>query len=413
MGNRGNPLDNVIELVFDYGSMLDELRAAVAGLRSVDTSSMDEAELGAFLVELRQIENQLEAQSTRLTGEWDARKAWAGSRARTGASWLAFHARMPHATARSRVALARACREMPAAAGAWADGRVERAHVSALARAHTAATAEAYGRDEEMLVDKAQRLRFDDFCRVVSYWHQLADEDGAEANAEKRFGERRAYLSQTLGGMWVGDLFLDPIGGAIVAGTVGGIEQEFFEADCAEARARLGHDDIAGCHLQRTPAQRRADAIVEMATRARMAPSDGRRPAPLFTVLVDYPTVAGRVCELANGTAVTPGALVSWLTSADFERVVFDGPSRVIDVGATRRLFDGATRRAVEVRDRCRCFVPECDATERLQVDHVEPYSAGGRTVQSNGRVACDVHNRGRHRRSGGSGREPPDGPSP
>ncbi|MGH9247583.1 MAG: hypothetical protein ACRD29_25395, partial [Acidimicrobiales bacterium] len=39
------------------------------------------------------------------------------------------------------------------------------------------------------------------------------------------------------------------------------------------------------------------------------------------------------------------------------ERVVFDGPSRVIDVGPHRRLFDVATRRSVEVRDR-ECFHP-------------------------------------------------------
>ncbi|MGH9247589.1 MAG: hypothetical protein ACRD29_25425, partial [Acidimicrobiales bacterium] len=39
------------------------------------------------------------------------------------------------------------------------------------------------------------------------------------------------------------------------------------------------------------------------------------------------------------------------------ERVVFDGPSRVIDVGPHRRLFDGATRRSVAVRDR-ECFHP-------------------------------------------------------
>jgi hypothetical protein len=391
--------------------MLDELRAAVAALRAVDTSSMSDEELGAFLVDLRQIENQLDAFATRVTGEWDARKAWAStSRARTASSWLAFHCRMPHATARRRVRLARARRSMPAASEAWDRGEIESAHVSALERAHSEATASAFERDEELLVGRAQELRFDDFCRVVSYWHQYADPDGAESDAGKRFGERRAHLSQTFGGMWVGDVLFDPIGGSIVARTLGDIEQELFDADCAEARERLGCEDVTVHQLRRTPAQRRADAFVEMATRARTSPRDGRRPAPLFSVLVGYETFAGRVCELANGTAVTPGALVPWLTSADIERVVFDGPSRVIDVGATRRLFEGATRRAVEVRDRGRCFVPECDATERLQVDHVEPYAFGGRTVQTNGRVACDVHNRGRQRRPA---REQPGGPAP
>jgi hypothetical protein len=390
--------------------MLDELRAAVAALRAVDTSSMSDEELGAFLVELRGIENQLDAAATRVTGEWDARKAWTASRARTASSWLAFHCRMPHATARRRVRLARARRSMPAACAAWDRGEIESAHVSALERVHGEAAAAAFERDEEMLVGRAQQLRFDDFCRVVSYWHQYADPDGAEADASQRFGDRHAHLSQTFGGMWVGDVLFDPIGGSIVDRTLHDIEQELFEADSAEARQRLGREDVTVHHLRRTPAQRRADAFVEMATRARTAPAGGRRPAPLFSVLVGYETFAGRVCELANGTAVTPGALVPWLCAADIERVVFDGPSRVVDVGATRRLFEGATRRAVEVRDRGRCFVPECDATERLQVDHVEPYAFGGRTVQANGRVACDVHNRARQQRPA---REQPGGPAP
>jgi hypothetical protein len=134
-----------------------------------------------------------------------------------------------------------------------------------------------------------------------------------------------------------------------------------------------------------------------MAARARTAPVDGRRPAPLLSVLVGYETFAGRVCELANGTPIAPGSLLGWLDDAYVERIVFAGPSRVVDVGAQRRLFDGATRRAVEVRDRLRCFEPTCDAVDHLQVDHIQPWSAGGPTVQANGRLACGYHNRLRH----------------
>ena len=94
---------------------------------------------------------------------------------------------------------------------------------------------------------------------------------------------------------------------------------------------------------------------------------------------------------------VSPGALVPYLDGAWIERVVFGGPSRVIDVGVQRRLFEGATRRAVEIRDR-ECFHDCCeDRFEHCQVDHVEPYAAGGLTVQANGRVACGFHNRRRH----------------
>lgn len=51
------------------------------------------------------------------------------------------------------------------------------------------------------------------------------------------------------------------------------------------------------------------------------APRDGRAPRPLITVLADKETVLGRICELADGTVVTPGQIAGMLTRADLERV--------------------------------------------------------------------------------------------
>jgi hypothetical protein len=138
---------------------------------------------------------------------------------------------------------------------------------------------------------------------------------------------------------------------------------------------------------------------MEMAIRSRVAPADGKRPEPLFSVFVGFETFAGRICELANGTVITPGSLVPWLTRSWIERVVFDGPSRIIDMGARKRLFTGATRRAVQLRDR-ECFHDFCEEpAEDCQVDHVIPHAAGGETTQANGRPACAFHNLDRHRR--------------
>ncbi|TML91940.1 MAG: HNH endonuclease, partial [Actinobacteria bacterium] len=68
--------------------------------------------------------------------------------------------------------------------------------------------------------------------------------------------------------------------------------------------------------------------------------------------------------------------------------------------GVRRRLFTGATRRAVEVRDR-ECFHEFCERrADECEIDHVQPYSVGGLTVEDNGRLACGYHNRLRHRRS-------------
>ena len=144
-------------------------------------------------------------------------------------------------------------------------------------------------RDEAMLVAQAQELGFEDFTRVLEYWKQLADPDGAEASDKERKAARNVFLESSLGGMWLGQMTLDPISGSIVAGELNRLEHVLFEADCAQAKERLGRTGRID-ELARTSGQRRADALVEMATRSRTAPADGIRPAPLFSVFVGYET---------------------------------------------------------------------------------------------------------------------------
>jgi hypothetical protein len=109
--------------------------------------------------------------------------------------------------------------------------------------------------------------------------------------------------------MWLGQITLDPISGAIVATELKRIEAEFFGADCDEAKERLGRRPLMA-ELRRTANQRRADALVEMAARSASTPEGARRPEPLFSVLVGWETLPGSVLELAQGIAVTPGSVV-------------------------------------------------------------------------------------------------------
>ena len=167
-----------------------------------------------------------------------------------------------------------------------------------------------------------------------------------------------------------------------------------------------------------------------MATRSRGFPADGRKPAPLFTVLVGYETLHGTICQTDDGTVVPPGSLLRWLDRADVERAVFAPGRRVaigcttrLSTGATRqvtgadleravfaprrraeispktRLFTGATRRAIEVRDQ-QCTHPFCDRpASSTEVDHIQPWALGGLTTQENGRLLCRFHNRLRNQR--------------
>src|SRR6202041_2863972 len=221
--------------------------------------------------------------------------------------------------------------------------------------------------------------------------------DGAEASDMERKAARNVSLESSIGGMYFGQITLDPISGATVSGELNRLEHDLFEADCAEAKERLGRTARID-ELARTSGQRRADALVEMAIRSRTAPADGIRPAPLFSVLVGFETMHGRICELENGTVLAPSALDPWMDSAYFERALFSLGNRV-DVSVRSRLFTGGTRRAIELRDRF-CTHPYCyEPAENCQGDHIEPWAAGGETTQENGRLLCGFHNRLRNQK--------------
>jgi hypothetical protein len=378
---------------------LEALTAAIDGLLRCDPATFGDA---ASMEVIHRELARFEALATSATAAFDASGDWAVDGARNAPTWISTRCRMPRPEARRLIRRGRALRHLPAFAEAWSAGQVCGAHVDIMVALRREATEALLERDEAMLVDQARSLSFASFGRLAAYWEQQADPDGTEADAEERRTRRDVYLVQSFSNLWLGKMTLDPVSGAIVSDELGRLEKELFEKDWAEARTTLGREPTSP-DLSRSAAQRRADALVEMATRSKTAPPDGRRPAPLFTVLVDYETICGRTCELAQGAVVTPGSLLPWMDRAYLERAVF-GPQGRVEVGTTARLFTGATRRAIELRDRG-CTHPYCqDPVGACEVDHILPYAQGGPTTQENGRLLCGFHNRLRNQRP------PPDG---
>ena len=171
---------------------------------------------------------------------------------------------------------------------------------------------------------------------------------------------------------------------------------------------------------------------------AAMAPGS-KEGRVLVSILVGYETLHGRICETADGTVLTPGQVTDQLTgthpsqrrslpdtgspdtatgtdrttrrgpltSAEYERIVFDPRSRVIDV-SHRRCFTGALKRAIQIRDR-HCTHPGCRVpADKCQIDHIVEHANGGATSLENGRLLCPAHNR---QRPGRTTPDQPDGP--
>jgi hypothetical protein len=380
------------------GSPTDEvtapLRGALDGLLDLNPGTLSDTELADAVIELHRQQARLAAATTRLTAVVETRRVYADDGSRSAGAWLAHRCRLPVGQARAEAWLGRRLRTMPLTAEAFAAGDISPRHAAVLASLAGGRTAEVFARDEAGLVDDARSRSWPEFCQAIEYWRQEADPDGVEKDAAHDEALRRVHLSPGLHGTGILDGVLTPLGHATVSAALGRIEQELFAADWAAARAAHG-DAATACHLTRTPAQRRHDALVELARRASIAPADGKRPQPLVSVLVGYETFAGRICELAGGTVITPGTVAKLLDETLIERIVFDGPSRVIDLGRARR-FTGALRRALEVRDRG-CTHHGCDAPiERCQGDHIQAWTAGGVTTVDNGQLRCGYHNRWR-----------------
>ncbi|MDQ7909263.1 DUF222 domain-containing protein [Phytohabitans sp. ZYX-F-186] len=153
----------------------------------------------------------------------------------------------------------------------------------------------------------------------------------------------------------------------------------------------------------RTPAQRRADALVEvcdLATRGDHLPDSGggQRPHVVVTVpfdLLDRQLGAGM---LDTGGRLSPPQVRQLACDAHLIPAVLGGDGQVLDLGRGRRLITGPLRRALEVRDRG-CAFPGCDRPPRwCHGHHIRAWADGGPTTLDNSVLLCGYHHGVIHR---------------
>ncbi|MET8089708.1 DUF222 domain-containing protein [Micromonospora sp. NPDC005220] len=158
----------------------------------------------------------------------------------------------------------------------------------------------------------------------------------------------------------------------------------------------------AGEHDDRSPGQRRADALGEicrLALRTGQLPDNGGdRPQLVVTVALDALVNGVHAGTLETGTRLTPGAVRRLACDAGVLPVVLDGNSQVLDVGRQRRLFTGPLRRALVLRDGG-CAFPGCDRPPRwCDGHHIRHWADGGVTALGNAVLLCGYHHRFIHR---------------
>ncbi|MGI8528852.1 MAG: DUF222 domain-containing protein [Geodermatophilaceae bacterium] len=152
----------------------------------------------------------------------------------------------------------------------------------------------------------------------------------------------------------------------------------------------------------RSAAHRRGDALVELARRALAGGElpDSGAERPHLAVTIPYPFLLGELgaARLDGGGRLSPAAARRMACDCRLIPVVLGGPSEVLDVGRSQRLFSGARRRALVLRD-MGCAFPGCDRPPAwCEAHHIVSWADGGPTSPGNGVLLCGHHHTVVHR---------------
>lgn len=366
---------------------LDDLESAVDRAFG-DGAEQSSAQTERAVLQLQRIKSKVAALEAGLLRKFEADREWASVGALKPQAYLATRLRVPSKAFNRDCSVARRLRDLPAVEAALAAGEISTAHRDKVLAVDNPRVHDALVRDQEQIVGWAAQLRWRDFEHALLEWLEVEDTDGPEpCDAE----HDRADWSRGFADRWRIDADLGAIAGAIWTAEADRLEAIEFERDWAEARERLGREPLAH-ELARTPKQRRATAMVEMARRSATGPEESRRGAILVSLFAG-PNWFRRLGELDNGTVVRPAQVVPWLDDVAFETFVYDTTFHEITVSA-QRTYRGALRRFALGRDG-ECFHPFCDEPASAnQVDHRIAHSKGGPTSGGNAQPGCPGHNR-------------------
>jgi hypothetical protein len=387
-------------------SLVEVLRSMAETLRDLTrefpTWSLPEAEVGAVIGQAQQVRQLSHSLTAVLAREADSR----GLGSDDGLSrtdWLCSQAEGaldgPEAAAVTRVGAAMNEPRWARLAERVAASEVPVAHAAAIVRLHDdvarIADPDHLAAIIDTMVEECHVLGRRELARLVAHARATlkppAEVESEEAGLRLGRSFRRV---RSCAGFSVFELRLDPEGAAIVESAVDAL---------SAPRPDLCLDGGVGEVDPRTPATRRADALLEIVGRGVAAP-EGVTRSPRTTLVVTMSLEA--LLEQVRGAglldtdaALSPSAVRRLACEAGIVPMVLGARSEVLDLGYTQRLFTPAQRRALAVRDGG-CSFPDCTVPPQwCDAHHVVHWLFGGRTDLLNGALLCGRHHTVVHQR--------------
>jgi uncharacterized protein DUF222/HNH endonuclease len=360
------------------------LKSAIHEWAIEDLETLSTDELADQLIELDSAIDQLELQRSRRLDQFNRRKGFSNDGYPSATAFLVHRCRMAPGRATRLVAQSKSLSDMPETVKAWADERLSSDQARHLITAHDA-NPEIFSEHESGLVEAIEPLGVHDTARVVTYWRQAVNEPAFEKDSESLRHMRRIHLSKTFEGMGRLDGWLDPEA------------YEIVKTALDAATPPPGEND------DRTPAQRRADALVDIfrtvLDEGRLPENGGEKPHLMVIVSLDQLSEHGSgIGETLDGTILPRTDLRRLACDCSISRIVFGAGSEPLDVGRKTRIIPPALRRAVVARDR-HCQDPKCFRPARwCDVDHIISWLDGGETKLSNLQLLCRYHHTLKHK---------------
>ena len=360
------------------------LKSAIHEWSIEDLETLSNEELGDQLVELDTVIDQLELQRARCLDHFNLRKGFSLDGYPSATAFLVHRCRMAPGRATRLVAQSKSLSVMPETVKAWADERLSSDQARHLITAHDT-NPEIFSEHESGLVEAIEPLGVDDTARAVTYWRQAVNDAAFERDAESLHDLRRIHFSKTFEGMGRLDGWLDPISFDLVKAAL----------EAATPPPAAGD--------KRSPAQRRADALVDLARQVlddgRLPENGGEKPHLMVMITLDQLAGHGQIQgETLDGTILARTDLQRLACDCSISRLVFGPGSELLDIGRKTRVIPPALRRAVIARDR-HCQDPGCFRPARwCDVDHIISWLDGGETRLTNLQLLCRHHHTLKHK---------------
>jgi hypothetical protein len=392
---------------------LHELSRLLDEVQAESMADVTDARLQARVDLVREMRVRLEAEELRGAGEWDRRRLWAASGARSARAELARRWGIGLGAAGDRLEVAARLREAPLTRAAFARGELYyekvRALTTAVAPDVKPEVKDVFRECEASLLEAASNISYAKVRELMAFWHAHADPDGERERYNNKYDRRGLSVSKTLDGMVAIDGLLDPETGQLVLRALEWIQDQLWRGEHHKAKT-LAKDSPAparGCVPEGAPLRNRrqlcADALGELCRIAlgydrRRDTFDGRaHDRPRITAIVDAEVVAGGDGQAMLGdllTPIPPSAAQRLLCDARLSTVITNHQFLPLAVSRSAGDVTAAQRRAVILRDGT-CAFPGCELPPRCcDVHHIHERHCGGQHDINNIALLCHRHHR-------------------